>query len=157
MQQRDSDLGQILRAMSPQLRPYAYVFATGVNETIAAAGVMPIASIREDEGISVILSKADAENLGISYDYVAAWITLTVQSSLRTIGLTCAVSGHLAVAGISCNIVAGFYHDHLFVPYDEGARAIKVLEDLSSANCSELGGLIREVTYMPYAECSANG
>ena len=70
--------------------------------------------------------------MSLSYSLVCAWITLTVHSSLEAVGLTAAVSRALAEENISCNVVAAYYHDHLFVPVGDGERAMEVLLALSS-------------------------
>jgi hypothetical protein len=62
---------------------------------------------------------------------VAGWITLRVTSALDAVGLTAAVAGELAQAGLSCNVIAGYHHDHLFVPYDRAPSAVAVLEALA--------------------------
>ena len=68
------------------------------------------------------------------YSFVGAWITLNVHSALEAVGLTAAVSRALTEAGISCNVVAAYYHDHLFVPAEQGERALKILQDLARSN-----------------------
>jgi hypothetical protein len=125
------DLRHLLQTMQPELQPVRYVFVTVPR---IPDGVVPLAMIREDEGVSLILDQADADRLGLAYDYVAAMITLRVHSSLAAVGLTAAVAGALAEGGISCNVVAGYFHDHLFVPVGDGPRAIHLLHDLSSAS-----------------------
>jgi hypothetical protein len=95
------------------------------------AGVDAAATVREDEGLTVVLSRPDADRLGLTYDFVAAWITLTVDSSLAAVGLTAAVSGVLTDAGISANVIAGFTHDHLFVPVDRADDAMRALRGLA--------------------------
>ena len=97
--------------IQPDLSAEPYVFATGEPPP----GGSPFAVIREDEGVTVILTRADADRAGLPYDYVAARITLRVGSALTDVGLTAASSRTLADAGISCNVIAGLAHDHLFV------------------------------------------
>jgi hypothetical protein len=70
----------------------------------------------------------------VGYDFVAAWITLQVRSALDGVGLTAAASRRLGEHGISCNVIAGYHHDHLLVPEDRVADALAALEDLASAH-----------------------
>lgn len=91
-----------------------------------------IGSFRESEGLTVIVELQTAQALGLDCAYQMAWITLTVHSSLEAVGLTAAFAKALGQAGISCNVVAGFYHDHLFVGKDDAHGAVAVLRDLAS-------------------------
>ncbi|CAL9334887.1 hypothetical protein SUDANB120_00146 [Streptomyces sp. enrichment culture] len=125
----EKDLRTLLASMSPQLNEGEYVFALAPAGEVPE-GVRPVATVRE-EGLTLVLPRADADRLGLAYDYVAAWITLRVHSALDAVGLTAAFATALASAGLSCNVVAGFHHDHLFVPYDEAPRALAVLADLA--------------------------
>ena len=90
-----------------------------------------ILMFKEKEGITIILKKEIADHLKLEYSFVAAWITLTVHSSLEAVGLTAAFSKALADEGISCNVVAGYYHDHLFVDKGNANKAMVVLDNLS--------------------------
>ena len=74
-----------------------------------------IGAFREEEAWTVILNKTLADQQHYEYSYVAAWITLTVHSSLEAVGLTAAFSKALGDASISCNVIAAYYHDHTFV------------------------------------------
>ena len=79
----------------------------------------------------MIISKVKAEALALDFEYVAAWITLDVHSALEAVGLTAAISASLAEDNISCNIVAGYFHDHIFVDVSVADKAIKNLNNLS--------------------------
>jgi uncharacterized protein len=116
----ERDLGRLIEGMEPVLRPGEYVFVAG-----DAAGA--VATVREPEGTSSVVARADADAAGLTYDFVAAWITLAVHSALDAVGLTAEVSGRLADAGISCNVVAGACHDHLLVPADRAQDAMRAL------------------------------
>ena len=108
--------------MHPHLHDGDFVFCT-VRQMLEEA----LMCFRETEGITVILEKHRADQLGLQYTYVSAWITLTVHSSLEAVGLTAAFSQALADAGISCNVVAAFYHDHIFVARPDAEKAMDVL------------------------------
>lgn len=123
------DLTKLLREMRPELHSGRYVFTTVAGEP--PAGLRPIATVAEAEGLTLVLAKEEADTAGLGYDYEAGWITLRVRSALDAVGLTAAVTGTLAEAGLSCNVVAGFHHDHLFVPYEHAAEAMAVLEALA--------------------------
>ena len=112
--------------IQPDLHAEPYVFASGDPPP----GVSPFALIREDEGVTLILTRADADQAGLTYDYVAARITLRVNSALTATGLTALFSRTLADAGISCNVIAGRAHDHLFVDWDQRTQALEKLTRL---------------------------
>lgn len=122
-------LTRLLREMRPELHSGRYVFTTVAGEP--PAGLRPVATVVEAEGLTLVLAKGAADAAGLGYDYEAGWITLRVRSALDAVGLTAAVAGSLAEAGLSCNMVAGFHHDHLFVPYERAAEAMTVLEALA--------------------------
>ncbi len=107
------ELNQLLRQLQPRLNPGVYVFCILQKDTAIPEGT--ISWFVEAEGISVILPVEVAERSGLAVGFQTEWITLEVQSDLAVVGLTAAVSGVLAKAGISCNVLAGYHHDHLFV------------------------------------------
>ena len=127
----ETALATLLRSMSPHLNDGDYVFCTLPDHRIPA-GCEVIGSFREQEGLTVIVSRGRAEALKLPFSYEAAWITLTVHSSLEAVGLTAAFATALGQAGISCNVVAAFYHDHIFVAQADAQRAMAVLEGLAA-------------------------
>ena len=126
----ETDLFKLIRNMRPGLNTGDYVFCC-VDSSERASALDSLGSFRENEGVTVILPKSKADDLGLPYSTTFAWITLTVHSSLEAVGLTAAVSHALAEAGIPCNVVAAFYHDHLFVPVKDAARAMDVLSRMA--------------------------
>jgi hypothetical protein len=119
----ERDLGALLRGARPVIAHPQVVLATVAD----AAGLPALATVVEDEGVTVVLRRGDAERLGIGFDWVGAWITLRVHSALEAVGFTAAVSAALTEAGISCNVLAGNHHDHLLVPADRTKDALAVL------------------------------
>jgi uncharacterized protein len=123
------DLKTLLAQLQPELNPGRYAFvALPPGVTLDATDI--VASVREPEGLSLILAEQTALDLGLPIAFTAAWITLIVHSDLAAVGLTAAVSQALAQAEISCNVVAGVHHDHLFVPVEQAERALEALHAL---------------------------
>lgn len=121
----ERDLERILAALSATRQPGEYVF---VSVTPGGdAELDPVATVREAEGVTMVLAREDADRAGLGYDFVGAWLTLDVHSALDAVGLTAEVSTRLARAGISCNVIAGRHHDHLFVPVDRADEALALL------------------------------
>ena len=57
-----------------------------------------------------------------------------VHSSLAAVGLTAAVAAALADHGISANVVAAFYHDHIFVPAERAEEALAALRAIQRSH-----------------------
>ncbi|MFI9272571.1 ACT domain-containing protein [Kitasatospora sp. NPDC052896] len=126
----EKDLQKLLGDLHPEVNPGRYVYCTFPGRV--PAGLRPVVTVAEPEGLTAVLEQEEADALGLRYDYVAAWITLRIHSSLEAVGLTAAVAGRLTELGISCNVVAGFHHDHLFVAADEAERALNGLRQLAA-------------------------
>ena len=128
----ETDLRRLLVALAPVLLKPDYVFCTVAHATqVDYCELKPLASFREDEGLSLILEQIVADEAGLIYESVFKGITLTVHSSLDAVGLTAAVAGKLAEHGISANVVAASYHDHIFVPRGKAEQALKLLAAMS--------------------------
>ncbi|MEU9701710.1 ACT domain-containing protein [Streptomyces sp. NPDC047981] len=125
----ERNLTRLIAGMRPELNPGRYVFTT--VDGPAPAGVVPVVTVAEQEGVTLVVRQEEADAAGLAYDYVAGWITLRVHSALDAVGLTAAVATALADAGLSCNVVAGFHHDHLFVEHSGAERALAVLHGIA--------------------------
>ena len=126
------DLRLLLAGMEPRLLPEEFVFCTvddGENE--ALADLPALATFREEEGLSLVLERTIAESRGFRYGPVMRCISLTVHSALDAVGLTAAISSRLARQGISANVVAAYFHDHVFVPVERAEDALEALRELS--------------------------
>lgn len=123
------DLNQLLASMEPVLKEEVFVFAT-----LTASSQLPFdlieASIKEEEGLSVLVTEKVAHAYGLEAQFRSAWTTLNVHSDLAAVGLTAAFASALGEVGLSCNVVAGNYHDHILVPYDKADLAMRTLKGL---------------------------
>ncbi|HQF92852.1 MAG TPA: ACT domain-containing protein [Microthrixaceae bacterium] len=124
-----TDLAELIASMEPRRLEGEYVFVTVDAEV---PGLVTLATVQEVEGLSCVVARSDADRHGLAYDFVAAWISLTVTSALEAVGLTAAISAALAAEDISCNVIAGRYHDHLLVPHDRAADALDTLRRLAA-------------------------
>lgn len=127
----ETNLAVLLANATPEHNAGNYVFC----KVISLEGIDLLAvsmMFREKEAITLILSQEYADFLRLEYSSVFAWITLTIHSSLDAVGLTAAFSSALAKVGISCNVVAAFHHDHIFVGAHDVGGAMKALRNLSS-------------------------
>jgi uncharacterized protein len=111
----ETGLDVLLASMSPELHDGSYVFVVDEGHGGREEAVVVVTEI---EGTTLVLRRERADELGLTYGFVASWITLRVHSALDAVGLTAAFSAALTDDGISANVVAGYFHDHLFVPED---------------------------------------
>lgn len=126
----EKDLAILLKTMKPKLNAGEYVFCATKNIQQLDL-TQAILVFKEQEGITVIVEKQIADALQLSYSFIASWITLTVHSSLEAVGLTAAFSKALTEENISCNVVAGYFHDHIFVDKKDAIKALAVLNRFS--------------------------
>jgi len=126
------ELETLLQSMSPELQAGEFVFCTVKNSLSEVVPLQPIATFMEQEGLTVIVEKQQAEQANLEFDGVFKLITLTVHSSLDAVGLTAAVATKLAEHGISANVVAAFFHDHIFVQTDKAENAMAALKEFSN-------------------------
>ncbi|TVR05349.1 MAG: ACT domain-containing protein [Spirochaetaceae bacterium] len=130
----ERNLAILLQSLNPELDPEDYVFCSIQSEDDAGLLRDAWAMIREREGVTLILRRDTADRLHLPYDGLFRRITLSVHSSLEAVGLTAAVSSRLAERNISANVVAGYYHDHVFVPSGDAKQALEAIEKLNGAS-----------------------
>lgn len=126
-----TDLDTLLASMKPELQPGEFVFCSLPPEEALPDGIEPLGMFLEKEGRTVIVDAASATGLDCPKTAPMRYITLTVHSSFEAVGLTAAFSTELGRHGISANVVAGYYHDHIFVAARDAERAADVLRELS--------------------------
>lgn len=126
----ETDLDTLLKGMTATLGEEVYVFATLPDRAIPA-GLSPLMIYQEAEGTTLILTLAEAEQHGIQHDFRCRRITLNVHSALEAVGFIARIATTLAAAGMGVNPVAGYFHDHLFIPEDRARDAMAVLTEIA--------------------------
>jgi len=126
----ETNIKILLKNLKPVLNKGEYVFVS-VKNLDGIDRNDTLCEFKEKEGITIVLERKKADALNFKYDFIASWITLTIHSSLDAAGLTAIFSTELAKQNISCNIVAGYYHDHIFVSKKDAENALKILNSLS--------------------------
>lgn len=136
----ENDLRELLAGMSAYRRPGEYVFVTlPGRQPRDWPAVDVLATVDEPEGMSAVITRAHADLAGLGYDFIAAWLSLTVHSALDAVGLTAALATALGAGGISANVIAGRFHDHVLVPVASADAALGVLATLSAGARDALG------------------
>ena len=125
----EHDLARMLASLDVEQQPGLFTFVTGEWPALRSRAK---AIVEEPEGTTYVVTVADAVEVGAAVEFVAVWLTLTVWSSLESVGLTAAIASSLADSGVPCNVIAGYHHDHLLVPAEQADVALRVLRKLSS-------------------------
>ncbi len=131
----ETDLKKILASLQPDLISGEFVFVSLADwRDDDIHGFSPFAAIREAEGLTLVISREKAEGHALTLGPAFRCITLRVHSSLEAVGLTASVASALARRGISANLIAGYYHDHVFVPSTRAEEALATLKALSASD-----------------------
>lgn len=126
-----TQLDELLKSMQPELLAAEFVFCTVPGALVDYVVLNPIATFIEAEGLTLVVEKKVAQDAQLSFDGVFRQITLTVHSSLEAVGLTAAISAKLTTKGISANVIAAYYHDHIFVPASKADLALSALQEFN--------------------------
>lgn len=127
----ETGLEALLRGMSARLAEGCLVFATLPDRRLPP-GLAPLMTFEEAEGTTLILRREAAEAAGLAYVFPCRMITLEVHSALDAVGFIARIATELTRHGIGANPVAGYFHDHLFVPEDRADAALAVLHRLAA-------------------------
>ena len=128
----ETNLSKLLQSMQPILCEGEYVFCTVSYQDKNFSNLDPICLFKENEGLTLILKREQADLATLSYTLVFSMITLSIHSSLEAIGFLAAITSKLARHNISVNPVSAYYHDHLFVPVASTQKVMKLLQEFSS-------------------------
>ncbi len=128
----ETDLQKLVAGLKPRLLPGEFVFVTFADARYGDyAELEPVASYREDEGLTLVVPRARALAAGLETSESLRAITLDIHSSLEAVGLTALIATALAERGISANVLAGYFHDHVYVPTGRADEALSALESLA--------------------------
>lgn len=137
---QETGLDAMLAEMSPWLQPGLFVFCSVLHGSDSSEALSQAhAMMAEDEGLSLILPRAEAQRLGLKYDRTMRQITLMVFANRESVGLTATVARALAERGIAANVVAAAMHDHIFVPAARADDALDTLRDVQKEAQRRLG------------------
>lgn len=120
----ESDLDTLLKTLKVIRHDGVWQFETQAGKPSLDEAVL---AFREREGWTAILPAAE----DTADDNRWVWLEMSVHSDLNAVGFLARVAAALAGAGVPCNAVAGFYHDHIFVPEHKADVAVKALEALA--------------------------
>ena len=126
----ETNLKLLIKGMQPILNTGEYVFCS-LKDISQISRNDTLCEFKEAQGTTIVINRKKADSLGLKYHYIAHWISLKVHSSLEAVGLTAIISNELAKNNLSCNIIAGYFHDHIFIDRKFSKKALKVLTLLS--------------------------
>jgi hypothetical protein len=124
----ETDLQSLLKQMQPVLDDEQMVFCSLPADEAEKYLMSCQGYYREQEGVSLIIDKAQADLDNLIYNSVFRRISLMVHSSLEAVGFLSRITEILAAQGISVNVVSGYFHDHLYINVKEAENAIMILE-----------------------------
>ena len=129
------NLEELIASMKPTLHDATYVYCC-FRDFELPHGLTPLCLFRETEGLTAIVAREDAARAGLPWTFACRMITLAVHSALEAVGFLATIAVRLAQAGIACNVVAAYHHDHLFVPEDRAQEALALLAGLQDTTAS---------------------
>lgn len=130
----ETNIEILLRSMQSLLSPEEYVFCSLQLQDVKNLDLNSVGTFREKEGLTLILTKKEADRHKLTYSAIFSMITLEVYSSLEAVGFIAAIASRLAQDNISVNPVSAYYHDHLFIPVAHSREAMNLLQELAQSS-----------------------
>ena len=127
-----TDLQQTLQSIKVSCDDVAYGFASIQDDSIIDRDKV-LATFQENGRLAIIAPQDYLNEKDIDNEGPYAKLTIDVHTSLELVGLTAVMATKLADNGISANVVAAFYHDHVFVQYEVREKAAELLESLRNS------------------------
>jgi hypothetical protein len=125
------DLPVLLNSIKPELDKRDFVFCSVSEEKLKKLILNPTLKFKEKEGMTLIITKEDADKNELNYENIWSLISLTVHSDLNAVGFLATIATKLAENDISINAVSAYYHDYLFVPKDKSKKALELINEFS--------------------------
>ena len=132
MDSGEEDLSNILNNLQPELLIEDYVFITSDDDSDSHNKLDPIATFKEKEGVTLVITQEIAQGNNLQYNSVFSCISLGVHSSLTSVGLIAAISKSLSDNGIACNVFSGYFHDHIFVQKSLSTQALELINNIKT-------------------------
>lgn len=126
----ERDLAKLRTAACPVLDADTWVYCCFVD-SVLPKDLFPVCIVQEKEGLTAIIKKIDAQQLLLPFTFEARLITLAIHSSLEAVGFLATIATAFAVENIPCNVIAGYFHDHLLVPVEKADQAMEVLKTIA--------------------------
>jgi len=127
----EKDLMKLCASLNPVMALPIYVFCS-FPDFMLPDGLATFCTVREREGMTAVVEQSDAQRLRLPYTYESRLITLMVHSSLEAVGFIAVISRELAQARIPCNAIAGYCHDHIFVPVERAEESMTLLKAIAA-------------------------
>jgi len=134
MNQGETNLQTVLDSLAVSCDNVEYGFAKNESGDYTIPPGQVLGTFRESEALTIFAEVEVLKEHGLEYMGPLAKITIEVHTALELVGLTAVLATKLGDSGISANVVAAYYHDHIFVPYEDRERAIRALLSLKTDN-----------------------
>jgi hypothetical protein len=124
-----TELQEMLQTIEVSCDNVEYGFTT-VPKSLHISTNEVLGSIQEEEGVTILATKAYMEDKGIIFEGPFAKLIVQASVPIGFIRFTAALAGKLADKGVPANIVSAYNHNIIFIPYDLREQAAATIEEL---------------------------